>query len=364
MYPKLKDYLDLSLEERVVYLRNNGYCYNIEQTAYPPEQLLADFKEKSPIAPQLSIAMAQSTVGGIKLLISYSLYFKESLSNAFAKPKYITDLNHIRFNHRGKNVSFYDCFVNGILEANKKFKAAMGDDVKVRVYCSMELHFLSGLFKQNGVEVYFMRERKEQSNLERADYWRFLACGDPNSDYTFSMNADDENPLRCLDYLKKMQEEQANLFSYNVPIHGNNGIDESFMLGATYLYGNSFGVDNRSAFFKKYKMAELLSAYAALTNVEQKINGIDIYPEFAYLVKESGINIDAYAMNKRCLTEHRGDQCFLNSVIFFGMLNSGEKYVLAYAAPEPEEKLYCHKGFDFNLIRYVESKPNGKVLYI
>ena len=370
MYYKLKEYFDLSVEDRAAYLRTNGYCYDIEQTAYLPDQLLADFKklkETNPSAPipQLSPCMAQSTDSGKKIMISYALFMPAAMQKAYARPRYISDLNHIVFNSHGKSVNFFDCFVKNIINANTQFKEAFGDTVKVRVYCSMDLYFLSGLFSTNGIEVHFVREFKDHANYERADYWRLLACGDSfNADYTFVMDADEENPVRWVDFIKAGMAGEYDLFHYNVPNTEDNDIDPEFRLSLSYIQGQLFGVNNRSKFFEKYKILDLLTAYYVITAASKsKFSGIDLYPEFGYQVKPA-INIDAYCLNKRCLTEYHGDQCFLNSTLFFGMLNSGGKYMLALPAPEPAEKLYCKNGIDFNLVRYLDEKPNAEIVYI
>ena len=370
MYHKLKDYLDLSLEDRLIFLRKNGYDYNIEQTAYLPDDLLADFKDFGGVnkAPRVNPVAESTMVAGKQLLVAYALYLNEEMQQKYAPPKYVNELNHFTFGGRDARINFYTCNVQNVLNGAAAFKKEMGDKVKVRVYLSFGLAFLEGLFRQNDVEVYTMQDFPEKPNRDYADYWRLLAMGDAaNADYTICLDASEPDSMKHWRFMEDAMKNKAELFSVISPDQYYNNLDIENYFTMTYLNSGAVGVDNRSEFFKKYKMAELLQAYYVVTTApsHSPFGGIDLYPEFAYRVGGAGLNIDAESMAKRQIYGYGGDQCFLNSVILFGMLNSGGKVLLGFDAPlHVEPNMDYHMIYPYNFLKYLGSKDNAEVIFV
>ena len=158
-------------------------------------------------------------------------------------------------------------------------------------------------------------------------------------------------------------DERADLFGM-ISANGQNDIDGNNMFSMTYLRGGVTGVNNRASFFKKYKMSDLLRAYYTMsTNREAAFGGIDLYPIFANQVSHAGINMDAYSLNMRHLNQYCGDQCFLNSVLLFGMLEEGNSITVKCNAPEPEEILPYNLRYPFSYLHYLYSKSNADIVF-
>ena len=282
----------------------------------------------------------------------------------FAPPRYVNDLYHITFDQHGQPTNFYDCYIENILNANDQLKAVLGDTFKIRLYLPYELNCLAGMFLANEIEVYVMHEFKAKSNHDRADYWRFLAFGDSeNANYTFTMDAGEQNPERFVKYIQESILERADLAG-KIYLNAKSNIEDNSMFSMTYLHGGIVGVNNRASFFKKYKMSELLQAYYTIsTNREAAFGGVDLYPIFANQVSQAGINMDAYALMLRHLNKSCGDQCFLNSVLLFGMLEEGNRVALAVNSHMPDMTIPYNLNYPFGYLAYLRSKPNAVIVY-
>ena len=336
----MQNYLELSEKEKIDYLRTNGYYYDVQHTKIDIDAMLEKHRAMvdsgyAQRVPNLTPIKVHRHDGHCEFIVTYSLFMAKRVSEIYGNNiGSVDELKQKEFLHQGSMQSFYNCFVANLFLA-ADFLKKNGYNAKVRVYLASNLIVLFDLLCESGMEVFVMDEHIETDgspNSDRADYWRFLAFGDESADFTICTDSDEALHVEKINRSRKHTAGDSEYYTW-MAAHPTNCIDVVGLCGMTYVHGGLNSVNNKSEFFQKYKMDELLAAYHVLSN-EMNFGQIRVYPAIAKSDKSYSVVLSSFSTGLRNLTKYCGDQCFLNSILFFWFADNG-KFALCQSQPKP-----------------------------
>ena len=357
----VKSYLNLKLYEKIECLRNNGYYYDVEHSKIDVEELLKKYEvliedaEPSKEIPNLTPVKAYFIEGHKEFIISYSLFMSDKVFSVYRNPESLADLKSGLFDHQGKDINFYDCFVANII-LSAKFLNEHNYNAKVRVYLAENLHPLFDVLCEHGIEVFVIRESESKPNKNRADYWRFLAYGDDTADYTICYDSDAELSHNIIRLVKLAFGGGADFFTEMSANNWNNCIDGDNFFSFTYVHGGLNAMRNKSDFFQKYKIGDLIIAYHLISAVSG-FGEVLLYPVPGKDQKDCAVRLGSYSTGLRSLTEYCGDQCFLSSVLFFWFAERG-KFALYQHRNAPIVPAGYHLFYSYPYLKFINRLGN------